>query len=121
MTRQKYKGFARLLNAIRNSWNGLCAVFRSEAAFRQELAGCVLAAVILWFCGVSRLEYVALVASLVFIPIAELINTAIENIVDRIGPEYHELSKIAKDIGSAIVFVTIVAVACVWATVLFLV
>lgn len=116
---QKRKGFSRIINACRNSWNGLRAVFLSEAAFRQELVGCMLAAVILCFVGVSRSEYLLLVSILLFIPVAELINTAIENIVDRIGPEYHELSGRAKDIGSAIVFVTIMAVACVWAVVIF--
>ena len=119
MIQKKYKGFTRLWNAFRNSWDGLRAVARNEAAFRQELIGCLLAAVILAFLGVSQLEYILLVFSLVLIPIAELINTAIENIVDRIGSEYHELSKVAKDIGSAIVLVTIVAVSCLWFCVIF--
>ena len=117
--RQKTKGLERIFNAFRNSWNGLRSVFRSESAFRQELVGCALAALILAFMGVSRLEYILLVASLAFILVAELINTAIENIVDRIGTEYNELSKVAKDIGSAIVFVSITVVACVWFFVVF--
>lgn len=100
--------------AFKHSWDGVRSVARDEAAFRQELALCAIGVIVLALVDVSVLVRVVLGASLVFILVAELINTAIENIVDRIGPEYHELSKKAKDIGSAIVCLTITTVICMW-------
>ena len=111
---QKYRGMIRFFRAFKNSWNGIKSVMLNEAAFRQELALCAVGVLILIFADVSGLVRVLLGVSLVWILIAELINTAIENIVDRIGPEYHELSGRAKDIGSASVFMTITMVVCLW-------
>lgn len=116
---QKNTGLLHFFKAFKNSWNGLRAVARTEAAFRQELFACVIGVVIIALANITMMERVVLGVSLVCMLVAELINTAIENVVDRIGPEYHELSGCAKDIGSAIVLLTIIAVVCVWVAVLF--
>lgn len=104
--------------ALKNSVNGLCAVYRNEVAFRQDLFIVVLGLVVLPFLSVSILAKCILGFSLVLIVVAELINTAIETVVDRIGTEYHELSKIAKDIGSAIVMISLIAVFVLWFSVI---
>lgn len=98
----------------------MSVVFKNEVAFRQDLLIVVIGYIILPFLHVGLLAKCLLGFSLVTILIAELINTAIENVVDRIGHEYHELSKNAKDIGSAIVMVTLTAVFCLWGCVILL-
>lgn len=115
---QKRKGLIHFFKAFKHSWDGIVAVAQSEAAFRQELVLCAVGVLVLCLVDVSAFVRVVLCVSLVWILIAELINTAIENIVDRIGPEYHELSGRAKDIGSAIVCMTIISVICMWVFVL---
>lgn len=117
MTNKK-KGLNRIMAAFKNSWNGLRAVARSEAAFRQELFFCVIGVIVLTLANITMTERVVLAVSMVCVLVVELINTAIETIVDRIGAEHHELSGRAKDIGSAIVMLTIITVICVWVFVL---
>ena len=80
---------------------------------------CLIGVVVMFVANLSMVERIVLAVSMVCVLVVELINTAIENIVDRIGPEYHELSGRAKDIGSAIVLLTITAVVCVWLFVFF--
>ena len=104
----------RLYRATIYSLSGLRTVFRDEMAFKQEMLLLLLGFGVLPFLSVEPLIKVLLGFSLVLILMAELINTAIENVVDRIGTEYHELSKKAKDIGSALVFLTIVSVSVFW-------
>lgn len=111
-------GLSRILAAFKNSWNGLKSTFVAEAAFRQELFMCVIGVIVLTLANITMTERVVLAVSMMCVLIVELINTAIENIVDRIGPEYHELSGRAKDIGSAIVLMTIITVVCIWAYIL---
>ena len=111
-------GLARLLAATRYSLDGLRAAWSLEAAFRQELALCaVLVPIALWL-PVSRLESLALVGALALLLIVELLNSALEAVVDRVGVERHPLSKRAKDIGSAAVMVALMLVATTWAVVL---
>jgi len=112
-------GLARILYAAKYSWQGLTAAFRHEAAFRQELfALVVLVPVALWL-GKSAVEYALLIGSLLLVLVVELINSAIEAVVDRFGAELHELSGRAKDMGSAAVLVSILLCGLVWALVLF--
>ena len=111
-------GLERVVKAAGYSWAGLKAAFRHEAAFRQEVALCVpLVPLGLWL-GHTGIERALLVGCLLLVLIAELLNSAVESVVDRIGPEHHELSGRAKDIGSAAVFVALVNVAVVWGLVL---
>lgn len=118
MSEKGARGVRRLYLATVNSVNGLRGAFRSEAAVRQEiylLAVAVPAA--FWLTG-DAVERVLLVASVVWVLLVELLNTAVEYTVDRIGPEYHELSGLAKDIGSAAVLVSLVLAAVVWLVIL---
>lgn len=111
-------GLQRLRRALGYSYAGLRAAFSFEAAFRLELA---LAAVLipLAFIVTDRpLQRAALVASVLLVLIVELINSAIEAVVDRISSEHHPLAGRAKDLGSAAVFVSLVQVVCVWLIIL---
>ena len=111
-------GLARIVAATRHSVEGLRAAWRDEAAFRQELALCaVLVPIALWL-PVSRLEALALVGVLALLLIVELLNSAVEAAVDRVGAERHPLSKRAKDLGSAAVMIALLLAAATWAAVL---
>lgn len=109
----------RILRAAGHSWRGLTAAARTEAAFRQELvlvaAGVPLG---LWL-GRGGVEKALLVASLLLVLVIELLNSAVEAVVDRVGREPHPLSGRAKDLGSAAVLLTLVLAAAVWGLVLF--
>jgi diacylglycerol kinase (ATP) len=109
----------RLVYATKYSWQGLKAAFKTEAAFREEIYLVIVLLPILYFIDASTTQKILLIFSLFFILIAELINTAIEAIVDRISHELHPLSKTAKDIGSAIVLLSLLNAVCCWAMVLF--
>ena len=112
-------GLTRIWHATLNSRRSLLWLLRNEAAFRQELF-------LLFVCGgasflldVSALERCALLVSLLVILLVETLNTAIETTIDRIGLEQDPLSGLAKDLGSAAVFISLVIAATVWATILF--
>jgi diacylglycerol kinase (ATP) len=112
-------GLKRIWNALGYSLAGLAAAFRHEAAFRQEL---LLAAVLIplaLFLRVSALGKALMIASVMLVLIVELLNSAIEAVVDRASPEHHPLAKRAKDIGSAAVFVSLANVIIVWLLILF--
>ncbi len=109
----------RILRATRHSFAGLRDAFRAEAAFRQELLiGAVLVPMAVWL-GDTGVERAVMIAVLLQILIVELLNSAIETVVDRFGDEHHDLSRRAKDIGSAAVFISLITVPIVWALVLF--
>ena len=116
--RDKPRGFTRLLRAFDASRKGLIGAFREEAAFRQELAFAVIAAPLGLWLGHNGVERALLVASVLLVLVVELLNSAIEAAVDRIGLERHELAGLAKDIGSAAVLMAIVLLAVVWALIL---
>lgn len=112
------KGIPRLVAASRYSAAGLKAVFKSEEAFRLEVyAFLVMAPLGLWF-GENGVEKVLLVGSVVLLLIVELLNTAIEVVINRISPDYHALSGLAKDIGSACVLIMIGLVVFIWCVLL---
>lgn len=107
------RGLSRLWHATGHSWRGLKAGWR-EPAFRQELLlAAVLVPLALWMSP-SWLETVVLIGSVVLVLVTELLNTAIERAVDRIGPEWHELSGVAKDTASAAVLLSLVFCTGVW-------
>lgn len=108
-------GWSRIMRATRYSAQGLCAAFRGQEAFRQELVLVAFAAPVGLWLGRSAVERALLVGSLLLILIVELLNSAIEAAVDRIGPEQHELSGSAKDMGSAAVFLALALTGAVWA------
>jgi diacylglycerol kinase (ATP) len=107
-------GFARIIDATRYSQQGLLAAWRHESAFRQE---CTLALLLLpfaWLLGTTLAERLLLMIVLALVLITELLNSAIEAVVDRIGDEPHPLAGRAKDMGSAAVFISLVFVVAVW-------
>ena len=108
-------GLARVWAATRYSWLGLKAAYRHEAAFRQELWVSVVLAALAVLLADTFGHFVALTAPLVIVLVVELVNSAIESIVDRVSPDHHELSGRAKDMGSAAVFVSVCFAAVVWA------
>ncbi|TVT76153.1 MAG: diacylglycerol kinase [Denitromonas halophila] len=111
-------GLRRLINAFGYSMNGLATAFRVEDAFRQEvLLAAVLIPLVMWF-DVSGIERAMLIASVMFVLVVELLNSAVEATVDRVSLDSHSLAKRAKDIGSAAVFVALVNAAVIWALVL---
>jgi len=111
-------GLPRILRAFVYSFQGLRAAFRHEAAFRQELMLAVLVLPLGLWLGESGVERALLAASWVLVLIVELLNSAMEATVDRFGPEHHELSGRAKDIGSAAVMLSIGLAMLVWALIL---
>ncbi|OGA19039.1 MAG: diacylglycerol kinase [Betaproteobacteria bacterium RIFCSPLOWO2_02_FULL_66_14] len=108
----------RIVDATRHSLAGLAAAVRHETAFRQELA---LAAVLVPLglaLGADGVERALLAGSVLLVLVVELLNSAIEAVVDRIGSERHELAGRAKDLGSAAVMLSIATTAAVWLLVL---
>ncbi|MCK5664821.1 MAG: diacylglycerol kinase [Thiotrichaceae bacterium] len=112
-------GIARIVAATGYSWLGLKAAYQHEAAFRQELFLSLFLLPLVFLVGESGLEYALLITSLFIVLIAEIINSAIEAVVDRFGSELHELSGRAKDMGSAAVFLALCNVAITWSLILF--
>jgi len=111
-------GLTRLVNALRFSWQGLRAAFRHEEAFRQELsASFVLVPLALWL-GDGGIEKSLLLGAWILVPIVELLNSAVEAAIDRIGDERHKLSGRAKDLGSAAVLIALLNAVVVWGLVL---
>jgi diacylglycerol kinase (ATP) len=106
------------MRALGASANGLVGAFREEAAFRQELALAALVIPLALWLGHSGVERALLIAPMLLVLIVELLNSAIEATVDRIGFERHQLAGLAKDIGSAAVFVSFVLLVAVWLLVL---
>jgi diacylglycerol kinase (ATP) len=107
-------GISRLIDATGYSFKGLAACWKNEAAFRQEVALFVILLPASIFLAADLMQWLLLIVPLFLLLIVELINSAVEAIVDRIGPERHELSGRAKDIGSAAVFVSLVLIAVCW-------
>jgi len=107
-------GLTRIVNATGYSFKGLAAALRHESAFRQELALCVVLVPVAAWLGRDAVEWSLLVGSLLLVLIVELLNSAVEAVVDRIGNERHELAGRAKDLGSAAVFVSLVNVLVIW-------
>ena len=111
-------GLRRLIRAAGYSLQGLAATFRHETAFKQEVALTVILVPLALWLGETGLEQALLIAVWMLVLLFELINSAIEAVVDRIGTEQHELSGRAKDIGSAAVLVAIINAIIVWLLVL---
>ena len=117
--RDKPTGVTRVLRAFGNSLKGFAGAFREEAAFRQEPALAVVVIPAGVWLGDSGVERALLIAPMLLILVVELLNSAIEAVVDRVGLERHHLSGLAKDIGSAAVFMAFVLLVTVWVLVLF--
>ncbi|EOV0105003.1 TPA: diacylglycerol kinase [Vibrio vulnificus] len=111
-------GIRRIVDATGYSMKGLKAAWINEAAFRQEILLTAALTITTFFLPVTTIERILMVSSLLLVVIVELINSAVEAVVDRISDDWHELSGRAKDIGSAAVFVALALALFVWASVL---
>ncbi|GGI74061.1 diacylglycerol kinase [Shewanella hanedai] len=111
-------GIKRVFRATGFSMQGLKSAWTHEAAFRQELVLAFLMLPIALFVDISTVERLLLILTLFIVLIVELLNSAVEAVVDRIGDEIHVLSGQAKDIASAAVFMSLALCAITWAVVL---
>lgn len=119
INKPRARGVKRLYNATLYSWAGLKATFKTEAAFRQESVAFLLLTPLALIVGDNALEWILLIGSLLLVLMMELVNSAIEAVVDRISSEYHPLSGRAKDIGSAVVFMALIFAVFTWGMVIF--
>jgi diacylglycerol kinase (ATP) len=111
------RGLTRAWHAAKNSWCGIVYAFEEESAFRQELALITVLMPIAFFLPVTPLEKCALIASLMMVLVVELLNSSVEAAIDRISFDHHDLSKRAKDFGSAAVMLTLLIAALLWITI----
>lgn len=118
MANQNAKGLKRIINAFYFSAAGFKATWENEEAFRQEIIILVFGAPLALWLGQSAIEHLLLIGSLVMVLLVELLNSAVEAVVDRVGFEHHELSGRAKDIGSAAVLLSLTWAAITWVYIL---
>ena len=111
-------GILRVIRAFGYSMRGLASTLRHEAAFRQEMALFVIMAPVGVWLGENGIEQALMIGSLFVVLITELLNSAVESVVDRVGTERHELSGRAKDMGSAAVLLSLLNVIVIWGLVL---
>lgn len=111
------KGFTRAWHAAKNSWCGLVYAFMEESAFRQELTILILLTPVAFFLPIDYLEKSLLISSLVMVLVVELLNSSVEAAIDRISFEHHDLSKRAKDFGSAAVMLALVIAVLIWSAI----
>lgn len=114
MANQNEKGVKRIFNAFFFSMQGFKAIWQHEAAFRQELLLFLVVTPLAIWLGENNIEKLLLIGSLLLVLLVELLNSAIEAVVDRVGYEHHELSGRAKDIGSAAVLLALIWAAITW-------
>lgn len=107
-------GLRRLLNAFGYSLQGFRAAWQNEAAFREEAMLTIVLTPVALFLPVTGLEKLLLILSLLLLVLVELLNSAVEAVVDRIGPEIHPLSGRAKDLGSAAVLIACLILGLTW-------
>ena len=112
------KGITRAFRAAINSWNGLIYAFKEESAFRQELALSLILIPLAIYLPVTPVEKILLIASVILVLVIELLNSSVEAAIDRISFEVHDLSKRAKDFGSAAVMLALLLCALTWAIIL---
>lgn len=110
----KAKGIRRIINASRYSKQGLISALTHEAAFRQEVALFIIGLPLAYWLSDSIWQASLLIASLLLVLIVELLNSAIEALVDRVSTQNHELSGRAKDMGSAAVLLSLLLAGIVW-------
>jgi len=115
---KKPKGFTRIYRATLNSVKAFKWLITNEAAFRQEFVLLMLAIPLTFAFDITLEEQIILVLSILFVMFTEIVNTAIEAVVDRIGLEIHPLSGLAKDLGSAAVTLGLIMAVLVWVIVL---
>jgi diacylglycerol kinase (ATP) len=111
------RGLTRAWHAAKNSWHGLVYAFQEESAFRQELTLLIVLTPIALLLSVSYLEKALLIGSLLMVLAIELLNSSVEAAIDRISFEHHDLSKRAKDFGSAAVMLALITAIMMWVSI----
>ena len=111
-------GLTRIIKAGIFSWQGFKAAYKHEEAFRQEFWLAIVLIPVAMFIGEGGVEKALLVCSVLLLMLVEILNSAIEAVVDRFGTEQHELSGRAKDMGSSAVFLAVVILVTTWGLVL---
>lgn len=119
MSKPGKTGIARVIDAFGYSMKGFAATWRYEAAFRQEVGLAIILLPTAFWLAQTHIELILLLSSVFWVLMAELANSSVEAVVDRTGSERHELSGRAKDIGSALVFMSLVLLAMVWGIIAF--
>lgn len=117
MSKPGKTGLARVIDAFGYSMKGLAAAWRFEAAFRQEVTLAIVMIPAAFWLATNHIELILLISSVFWVLMAELANSSVEAVVDRTGHERHELSGRAKDIGSALVFTSLILLGIVWSIV----
>ena len=112
------QGLTRLINALGYSKDGLAAAWKNEAAFREEVLLAAVAFPLAFYLGQTGIERALLAGSILFILIVEILNSAVEAVVDKASPEKHELAKQAKDMGSAAQMLALLLIALTWGLIL---
>ena len=118
MGNSEAKGLRRLINATRYSIAGLKAAWKYEEAFRMEIAAAAIMFPLSFWLGQTASQRGLLVGTCFIVMITELLNSAVETVVDRIGPDHHELSGRAKDIASAAVMLSLMMTIIIWVLVI---
>ena len=108
------RGLTRAIHAAKNSWHGLVFAFKEESAFRQELVLLVVLGPIALLLPVDHVEKALMICSLIMVLVIELLNSSVEAAIDRISFEHHDLSKRAKDFGSAAVMLALLIALLIW-------
>ncbi|EKF9436124.1 diacylglycerol kinase [Vibrio cholerae] len=116
----KRKGIHRIIFTFVHSFNGFKWLCKNETAFQQELMLFVPLSIYAFWLELPIMHTLLVMLGMVFVLFAEMVNTAIEAVVDRIGSEYHILSGVAKNIGSALVLLSMICSLSIWGTVLWL-
>lgn len=118
MSKPGETGIKRIISAFYYSKNGIRSCWEIEAAFRQEIIACIFLVPLAIFLGKDGLEIAFLISTCLLVLVVEILNSAIEAVVDRISPAHHDLSGLAKDLGSAAVLLSIVNLLIVWCIIL---
>lgn len=111
------RGLTRAWHAAKNSWCGIVYAFEEESAFRQELVLLIVLTPIALFLPVTPIEKCVLIVSLIMVLVVELLNSSVEAAIDRISFDHHDLSKRAKDFGSAAVMLALFVAMLLWLTI----
>ena len=111
------RGLTRAWHAAKNSWCGIVYAYQEESAFRQELALLIVLTPVALFLPVTPLEKCVLIVSLIMVLVVELLNSSVEAAIDRISFDHHDLSKRAKDFGSAAVMLALFVAMLLWLTI----
>ena len=119
--RKNKRGIKHLLCAFRYSWNGLSAAIKNETAIRHELILGVVHIAALMIVPMSLISRFVLIVLWILLIVVELINSAIESVVDLVTPNFHPLAGLAKDYGSAAVFLCLIMIALAWVSAVILI